>query len=118
MQQDPANACWRPWRRRRTPAFCIIERVSFFLHGGTIYTDVELEIGCSQQVFDRDTTDDIRCNTYAIALSKGAETAVFVAADTHQAVTLELGPGVAGKPRVISLTLDAGEATLIRVSKG
>jgi len=72
--------------------------ISFVLYEGSIYTNVEVVTRCSQEIFELDVTDDLRC-------------------DAPRDISLEIGLGLAGKKRTISFGLSSNDAQVIRMRK-
>lgn len=91
--------------------------VSFFVHEGKLYSNVELISEYPQETFERDVTSHIKCEAYTVALSGQDETVIFVASDSRQNVRVELDRELSQQPRTFELSLNPGEARVLRVAR-
>lgn len=105
------------WSAARGVPYCG-RHFSLFLHDGVLYTTQKANSPLPQERYDEDVTGDIECNTFALALRRGSETVVFVAADEARQVELALPAHIAGSKQTQRFVLQAGEARLLRLRNG
>ncbi len=86
---------------------------SYFVYSGVLYTDREVDTPYPQEVFERDITAWLECNTYVLGFQRGSEIVIFVGSDQRQGVQLKVKPPLVAEEQRFEFVLNPCEARLI-----
>jgi glycogen debranching enzyme len=90
-------------------------KFSYFVYSGVLYTDRAVETPYPQEVFERDITDWLECNTYALGFQRGNEIVIFVGTDDRQGVQLKVKAPLVEEEQRFEFVLNPCEARLIKL---
>ena len=90
-------------------------KFSYFVYSGVLYTDRAVDTPYPQEVFERDITDWLECNTYALGFQRGSEIVIFVGSDERQGVQLKVKAPLVEEEQRFEFVLNPSEARLIKL---
>jgi len=88
---------------------------SYFVYSGVLYTDRAVATPYPQEVFERDITGWLECNTYVLGFQRNNEIVIFVGADERQGVQLKVKPPLVKTEQRFEFVLSPSEARLIKL---
>lgn len=94
---------------------CWGDKCSYFVYSGILYTDRAVDTPYPQEVFERDITDWLECNTYVLGFQRGSEIVIFVGADERQGVQLKVKTPLVEAEQRLEFVLNPSEARLIKL---
>ncbi len=94
---------------------CWGETFSYFVYSGVLYTDRAVDTPYPQEVFERDITNWLECNTYVLGFQRGSDIVIFVGADERQAVQLKVKPPLFEEEQRFEFILNPCEARLLKL---